>query len=483
MRSVLVVEDEKMIRQGLCAMIRRCQVPVEMILDCRNGEMALEILQNEAIDVVFTDIRMPKMDGIELVREIQKLKHKPMVVAVSGYNDFTYAVEMMRNGVKEYLLKPVERDKLEEVLFKLEQELKEAESVQKEQTAHYQSRLREWLLEETREQEDGSIEDFWRKTFGEENYLALCYGSSVKVPVLPSEVICIRKIEGQTLYLAGEEDAGRISERFLADYAGGISKSHKGYRQARAALQEALTARKEAFRKGSTAVYEEQQKREESQEAVEFSIEQIVSVLGTERAQEAVGRLDKLLRETRFRKYSIEKTVSLLQQLTEQIRISYDRVLAAEPAGSSQDRLGCPLACNSIDEYREQLLKWLQELIGRIQEQGTDSVIEQKMKRAVKYVEENYGRDLNMAVVSNLLSMNYSQFSQAFKQYTGTNFVNYLKEKRLTEAKRMLTETDMKILDISQKVGYDNEKHFMKVFKSTCGISPTEYRKNSEWRS
>lgn len=481
MRSVLVVEDEKMIRQGLCAMIRRCQVPVEMILDCRNGEMALEILKNETIDVVFTDIRMPKMDGIELVRQIQKLKHKPMVVAVSGYNDFTYAVEMMRNGVKEYLLKPVERDKLEEVLIKLEQELKEAENVQKEQASHYQSRVREWLLKET--EEDGSIKDFFAKTFGEESYIALCYGSNVKALALPPETICVRQIGGQTLYLAGEEEAGRISQKLLSDYAGGISKSHRGCGQARIAWQEAMAARKEAFRKGSSVVYGERQEREEESEALDFSVEQIVSVLGTDRAQEAAGKLDKLLQKARFRKYPIDKAALFMKQLTERIRISYDRVLCAGQEGLQPESFGCPLAFNSIDEYRERFSEWLRELIAAIEKQGSDSGVEQKMKRAVKYVEENYDKDLNMAVVSNLLSMNYSQFSQAFKQYTGTNFVNYLKEKRLTEAKRMLTETDLKILDISQRVGYDNEKHFMKVFKSTCGISPTEYRKNSEWRS
>ena len=84
-----------------------------------------------------------------------------------------------------------------------------------------------------------------------------------------------------------------------------------------------------------------------------------------------------------------------------------------------------------------------------------------------------------MAVVSNYISMNYSLFSYSFKQYTGSNFVNYLKEIRMREAKKLLTETDMKIIEISQAVGYDNEKHFMKIFKATCRVSPTEYRHNA----
>ncbi|GFI69219.1 HTH-type transcriptional regulator YesS [Lachnospiraceae bacterium] len=87
-----------------------------------------------------------------------------------------------------------------------------------------------------------------------------------------------------------------------------------------------------------------------------------------------------------------------------------------------------------------------------------------------------------MAVVSNHISMNYSLFSYVFKQYTGNNFVNYLKEIRIQEAKRLLEETDMKVVDISGRVGYENEKHFMKTFKASCGVSPTEYRKNMQFK-
>lgn len=102
----------------------------------------------------------------------------------------------------------------------------------------------------------------------------------------------------------------------------------------------------------------------------------------------------------------------------------------------------------------------------------------EKINTAVRYIHENYSKNLNMAVVSNYISMNYSLFSLNFKEYTGMNFVNYLKKIRIDEAKKLLQDTEEKVLDISQAVGYDNEKSFMKVFKSVCGVSPTEYRKN-----
>ena len=106
----------------------------------------------------------------------------------------------------------------------------------------------------------------------------------------------------------------------------------------------------------------------------------------------------------------------------------------------------------------------------------------QKIKQAILYIQENYAKDLNMAVISNEISMNYSLFSYQFKEYTGTNFVNYLKGIRMEAAKKLLVETDLMIMEISQKVGYDNEKHFMKTFKGYYGVSPSEYRKNAQLR-
>lgn len=131
MKTVLVVEDEKLIRQGIKTMIKRSGVPVEMIIECNNGEAALEVIKEQQIDVMFTDIRMPKMDGIELVQKMQTCEHVPLTVAISGYDDFSYAVDMMRNGVREYLLKPVERDKITEILKKLNEEIESAREQEK----------------------------------------------------------------------------------------------------------------------------------------------------------------------------------------------------------------------------------------------------------------------------------------------------------------------------------------------------------------
>ena len=132
----------------------------------------------------------------------------------------------------------------------------------------------------------------------------------------------------------------------------------------------------------------------------------------------------------------------------------------------------------TMDEYMAVVKEWVKrfnELVsGDIDEHKTSL----KMQKAIEYIKENYSTDLNMAVVSNHISMNYSLFSFTFKQSTGTNFVNYLKNIRVGEAKKLLTETEMKVNEISQAVGYDHEKHFMKTFKSITGLTPSQYRNN-----
>lgn len=105
-----------------------------------------------------------------------------------------------------------------------------------------------------------------------------------------------------------------------------------------------------------------------------------------------------------------------------------------------------------------------------------------KVYRAMNYIRQNYDKDLNMAQVSNLVSMNYSLFSRDFKRYAGKSFVDYLRECRVEKASHFLAQTELRVAQISRLVGYDNEKYFMKVFKDESGVSPTEYRRNMQLR-
>ena len=221
MRKVLVVEDEKLIRQGIATMIKRCGVPVEEVIECANGLQALEVLKEQTIDVCFTDIRMPKMNGIELVKAMKEFGNPPLSVAVSGYDDFTYAVEMMRQGVREYILKPVERDKLKAIMEKLDEEISQKLEDEKK-TEHAGRQLIKYLLmdDEASENELELISKNIRDTAGDTFYCMIAAGSDTLMPYLDDQS-AISGPDGMDIFILGKEKVEELkSIEGISSFAG-----------------------------------------------------------------------------------------------------------------------------------------------------------------------------------------------------------------------------------------------------------------------
>lgn len=114
--KILVVEDEQRARIGLCEQIRRLSDEYEVVGEAPNGKRALEMMQSLAPDVVFTDIRMPLMDGLELIENARQLKLRTMFVLVTAYAQFEYAKQAVSLGAVDYLLKPATDEDLRKTL-------------------------------------------------------------------------------------------------------------------------------------------------------------------------------------------------------------------------------------------------------------------------------------------------------------------------------------------------------------------------------
>lgn len=498
MHTVLIVEDEKMIRQGLRVMIQRSGVPVETILECKNGQMALDILQSQKVDVMFTDIRMPKMDGIELVRSMQSLPDKPLTVAISGYDDFSYAVEMMRNGVKEYLLKPVDREKMKEVMQNLEKELQKRKKKEAQQRAAGLQQLKQVMTSGIESGEEQNIlAEFPEWDILYPSYYVCCLEKGSEKAEERDAYIFLEGIKECDVYVVSEENCGFLLKNELRDSYVGVSALHYGPKELGRAYQEAKEARKTAFCQclhqcsaqdgmpaGEDAKDEAPKGREMSGRQVkdellqDETIHKIVQMIGTDKVRESLRLTEQFLGRVRRGIYSAQRLEHFLEVMISDVEKTYQNALEEK---DMLRRFHRPYTFLCVDELMEELTGWMIGLHEKIDTRLEDYGNKQKMQQAVEYIRENFSSDLNMAVVSNYVSMNYSLFSYAFKQYTGKNFVNYLKELRMEEAKRLLSQTQMRVVEISQQVGYENEKHFMKTFKSVCGVSPTEYRKNMEF--
>lgn len=482
MKTVLIVEDEKMIRQGIKTMVQRSGVPVEVIIECNNGQMALDILKEQKIDVMFTDIRMPKMGGIELVKAMQECEHIPLTVAVSGYDDFSYAVEMLRYGAREYVLKPVDRDKIKEILVKLNDEIeqKQQKSVENRNISYQQ--LKYFILQENMSEEElTTMVNQVQKMFYEKPYVVYCKENGQKAEVGRNSLyICLEELEGNQIFIVEEEKKQLLLENQLKGSYVGESKSHQGVRDLKQAYLESREARKWAFSTGSSvAVYEEDIKK--GKELVDSKqIHQIVQMIATDKIDEACLIFEKIVWNVKREQLSIDSFAENIRIMMDNIWSTYQNIV--ELNSEEMEQFKNVFGWSYLEELKTELIKWMRELHNKIYAEFDDYKNRHKIQKAMEYIQQNFEQDLNMAVVSNFISMNYSLFSFEFKQYTGSNFVTYLRDIRMNEAKRLLTETEFRIAEISRKVGYDNEKHFMKIFKSTCGVSPSEYRRNTQFQ-
>ncbi len=480
MNTVLIVEDEKLIRQGIRTMIQRCGVPVETIMECNNGEAALDILQLHHIDVMFTDIRMPKMNGIELVKSMQELPSPPLTVAVSGYDEFSYAIEMLRLGVRDYLLKPIERNRIKQILEKLEAEINQSKiNIDNNKTIGCQQL--KYLIQNVNmtPEESSVIMSQFEDTFSFHEYVVCCLNNEGGEMFFGEGYIYISNLGEHEVYII-EKDALEIyqGQEWPNRYVG-VSSPKTGLDKLREGYEEAVKARKKSFwSEKNLVMYKEGIVVGSVLEEEDGQIQACVQTLGTDKAENALKAIrNKLWHTRRQMNLFIEDEIgSFLVSLLK----TYEAVLKTDTAEINQFLKLYQFP--NIGDYEQALMKWLEEFVKKLNSQFEDYKNKQKIQQAVIYIQENYTKDLNMAVVSNHISMNYSLFSYVFKQYTGSNFVNYLKDIRMEKAKELLEKTELKVIEISQKIGYENEKHFMKIFKTAYGVSPTEYRKNTQFK-
>ncbi|MGN7360811.1 response regulator transcription factor [Paenibacillus sp. SAF-054] len=507
MISLLIVDDEKIIRRGLQSVIERQFPNLFNYRFAENGQEALEMLREETADMMFTDIRMPIMDGIELLEELQNHPMKPQVVLLSGYNDFEYAKKGIRFAVKDYLVKPVVREELFAVLRRLMQDI-----MMKDKTAGEDTRLSASelvTLHLTQKDAGDALTPIKLRQAGlswlEEQYtLGLLTRRGGEAQAGGTDAAVFRDqladlLQGQMDWMLTRDGKGgtimvardpamfhQLAERWkVSTYEPqlriAISESVQGIEQIRWAYSQAKQTLKYGILLPELDVldYTGISQRNERHVVPVDLVQRILNLIGMGRGDEMKQLLDQILDVRMISSCEIGYLERISQLLNEELfdklfRIYGDKVL---------DLLR-PYACvghignfDRLEDYRIAVGQLLDCLDLFIQDQREREPTEQNtMQKVLEYLKLHYADDLNMAVVSNHFSLNYSYFSQAFQEYCGENFSNYVRRLRLDKAKELLMHTDLKVYEISEQVGFENVKHFTRIFKDTEGITALEFR-------
>lgn len=122
--KIIIVENEQRARQGICKLIESISGNYEIMAQASNGETALELILQLNPDVVFTDMKMPYMDGITLIRKVREKKMTTEFVVISAFAEFQMAQQCISLDVTEYLLKPITKNEMENVLTRLSARIK-----------------------------------------------------------------------------------------------------------------------------------------------------------------------------------------------------------------------------------------------------------------------------------------------------------------------------------------------------------------------
>ena len=484
--TVLLVDDEEEVFQVIMKKLDWESMGFSIAGYARNGVEALEMAEELQPDVVMTDIKMPYMDGLTLCKKLKEIYQKVKVIIFSGFDEFEYAKEAIKIEAEEYILKPIEREKITEILKKLNAEIESRkEKEENNQKIGYQQMRHLMLSDEISGEEQRTIESQYADHFYTGNYYVCCQNQVKRGELSDDNYIFMKNMNDNDIFIVPAENLSLLLKNELQDGYIGISAAHCGLESIRQAYAESVMMRKKAFVRNKVeaqyGAFQEKIPEGLITEAAKLTEEaariQRVQLIGTDHTDDLEKSFHQFFYEVKNGRIDEAVFESCMKDFFTEVEKTYQNALETE----GELLLECKeiWSENCIDSYEDKVMEFVLQLHEKINSSYDQNKNVQKIKMAVDYIEENYAKDLNMAVVSNYISMNYSLFSYSFKQYTGSNFVNYLKEIRMREAKKLLTETDMKIIEISQAVGYDNEKHFMKIFKATCGVSPTEYRHNA----
>lgn len=493
--NILVADDMEMIRSGIRAILEQMSSgdgisqPLK-IVTVSNGTEAVHAMEQEPADVLITDIRMPDMDGIDLMERCRRLWPQTHVIVVSGYDDFKYAQKAIEYGARAYLLKPIDRSELFRAVRQAETEKRQRLSAGMAR-ANVERSVNTLFLHVLQGEGDGAevmAEMTERHPFLAEACSLILIGFPGRAESGRSQCDLFRqrllsRLPGRSLLLGEGAELVLILPECM-DGAALIDLETEGTAAALVHGAKGLTGLRQAYGQAKN-IYVHRllfpDKRlltaaDIDQLSTDFTIphgevERLVGMIGMCSEPELSRALMKLFERRRLAGYGIGYTLALCDTLYRRLR-KLDKKLRS---GAELGPIHLPLEFESMREY----LLYVNDHILRMHRAAENLGPEHcsaPMDRAEAYIRANYMRPITLAVVSNQVSLNYTYFSDAFRKHTGKTFSEYLRDIRLDEAKRLLRREDIKVSEVARQVGYDSYKSFYRAFRDATGITPVEYR-------
>lgn len=493
--NILLVDDEREEREGISFLIRKFRYPLE-IVQAASGREALAILSRQKIDILFTDVKMPVMSGLELARAVRETDKEIKIIIFSAYAEFEYAKQAIEMNALRYLLKPIEIDEFKDLmddvilsleksqrtneknrrntLFKIftgvkideEQETKIAETLFPEAEGAYRFLDIEFVNNYFEEYETVFLQIVKRHLGEKTEYIEL-YPNESCLLILDPELNKSKKLSGQIKNMVNEILRDVRDELLLF-----VSPLFYSIEDLEKQVEKINHIKPDIFGYGNKIIEMDRyfDRTEHYVPDIESAKDQLLSSLESRNPEIIRKQNQQFIQAIR----STENVSRLYIQNTLYmvLKMIYDRV----PGMETEEVL---IAAESL--FREKTPKTILEEYENIMEKmlaafqcvSDESDIILKIKGLV---EREYSRDISLNYVADCVHLAPAYVSYIFKQETGQTLVKYVTDVKMAKARKFLEDKDMKIFQVGRACGYENQSYFNRLFKNYHGVTPKQYR-------
>lgn len=534
MIKVVIADDEEKISQLIYNLVDWDKMEMTVSAIVHDGIEALEAIKELNPDIVISDIRMPGYDGLEMIKRARELNEDMAFVIISGYQQFDYAKKAIQYGVKDYLLKPIKKQELNDVLMNIKKDYMEENnrlSVEEQNRFMLQTNIEkvrttffsEILYKKNRLKDQMTVDQINRE-----------YNFKFQEGIF--QVVVIK--------LDGLEEEARISSVYIQDkFTQGIEKhiagqcfdcehcfddnyftillnygacSHKEVRRGLKNLLDDCLLKKNVFENfritfGLGTEKEEIQDVYQSLKAALWAVEQRI-LAGTNRMIEGKEVSLNIMAQSpvfyEFNKRILEGFEHLMEeQIKDALEYLKQSLVNKENASGHEILQMCREALNLyMFTMQKNNIKikdsegFFEECSSKIDNIGNINEIFSYMQRKIlvslrqaiqekkmqdnkpvrdakHYIDKHYSGNLTLESVSEFVGFNPVYLSTLFKKETGRTFLEYLTDQRMSHAKELLRDSNMNVAAVCVAVGYSDVKYFTKNFKKVTGLKPNEYRK------
>ena len=523
MWKLVIADDERLIVKGLSKMVDWEALNIELAGFAYDGEQLKKTIEFADPDIVLTDIMMPYMTGLEVLHWNNDKKGKAKFIFVSGYEEFSYAQEALKNGAVDYLLKPVGQKDLESAIRKAIRVIEKQNTVEifNEDKDEFQK-----LFEGINNGRNYENEELYRVFRSEKIELEDRFFVGVCAGICPDEAArrsresfghfnltrfsVFNKLNGAFgmrklgFVVRKDEDCihmigifpNRDQEVFMEKYVnpirreveeecgvricmgiGGISGDPSGmlqsYKEAKFAF--GLYPFEERPVIDFSKIHREYKVSfDDFTESVEQAFRAILS-----KDEKVMDKIDQVMENVENIHYGnwkavIMRTMNFTGDLG--MKLNKYRLLDTD-FYMMQDELQRQVESQyTMSDLGACIHNHYADLIRRIYAKGRsqDKVLIEDVK---DYIRKHYREDLSIRELAEVACVSQNYFSAMFKKETGQNYKAYLTSIRMEEALKLLQETDLKTYEIGEKVGYNNVRRFVDAFKQIYSMSPMEYKK------